>query len=235
MKTSPLLTAVLALAVSGGALAHTVWLRQDTARPDMFQVYFGGHAGALTPYEATKLKSVRAIDAKGADLRVTRSGTPQLVRLQVAGKPALIAVHFDNGIHTKTGAGPSVPKPMNEVAGAVSATNALKYHKTIVRWGAAVLTRPVGQPFEVVPMSAKAPRAGVPMQVQVRIDGKPAAGIRVARGEGIGGELTDANGVASFTPAKGFNTIWAGQRTQQTGNPRFTELSYEYSLGFDAK
>lgn len=232
MKKLSLLSAVVALAISGSALAHTVWLRQDATKPDMFQVYFGGHAGAITPYDATKFKSVKALDAAGKELAVTRSGSSDLVRLQVAGKPVLLAVYFDNGIHTKTGTGPSVPRPMSEVPGAISATSAQKYHKTIVRWGPSIITRPVGQPFEVIPVSAKAPRAGKPMQVQVRIDGKPAAGIKVGPGEDIGDIVTDARGVASFTPAKGFNKIWAGRRTQVSGDPRFTELSYEYSLGF---
>jgi len=233
MKTLVLLTAVAALAVSTGALAHTVWLRQDNAKPDMFQVYFGGHAGAITPYDGSKLKTVKAIDARGAELTVTRSTDGNgAVRLQVPGEPALIALYFDNGIHSRTGQGPSVPRAMNEVEGAVSASNAQKYHKTIVRWGGAVITRPLGQPFEVIPMSAKAPRAGQPMRVQIRIDGQPAAAIKIGRGEDTGDAVTDADGVAVFTPETGFNKIWAGRRSQVTGNPRFTELSYEYSLGF---
>ena len=232
MKKLSLISVITALAISGSALAHTVWLRQDATKPDTFQVYFGGHGGAITPYDASKFKSVKALDAAGKELAVTRSGNNELVRLQVAGKPVLLAVYFDNGIHAKTGTGPSVPRPMNEVPGALSATNAQKYHKTIVRWGPSILTRPVGQPFEVVPLSAKAPLAGKPMRVQVRIDGEPAAGVKVGPGEDIGAIVTDASGVASFTPEKGFNKIWAGRRTQVSGNPTYTELSYEYSLGF---
>lgn len=234
MKPSSLLLAAVALAASTGALAHTVWLRQDATRPEVFQLYYGGHAGAIQPYQADRLKTVSALDAAGAELPVTRSGAADRVRLQVSGAPAVIALHFDNGIHTRTGTGPSVKRPMNEVEGAISATNAQKYHKTIVRWGADLVVRPLGQPFEVVPLSAQAPRAGEPMRVRVLIDGEPAADVRIGRGEDNGEGVTDAGGVAVFTPEAGFNRIWAGRRIPVSDDPRFTELSYEYAFGFTA-
>ncbi len=202
------------------------------AQPDTFHLHFGGHAGAVQPYLASKLKSVEAVDADGNALEVTRVGSEDLVRVHVEGDPAMLWVHYDNGIHTRVADGPSVRRPMNEVESAVSATNALKYHKTIVRWDADVVTEPVGQPFEVVPVSAQAPQAGQPMQVRVLIDGQPAGGIKIGRGEDNGEAVTNAQGLAMFTPQPGFNKIWAGQRTQLTNEPRYTELSYEYSFGF---
>lgn len=235
MKKLALLIGLSALGISSTAVAHTVWLRQDEARPNVFRVFFGGHAGAIDPYSAAKLKTVSAIDAKGQALKVTRSGGDNAVMLQVAGAPVMLIVHFDNGIHTKTGTGPSVPMPMNQVKGAISATSAVKYHKTIVAWGAPVLTRPVGQPFEVVPLSAAAPRAGQPMRIQVRMNGRPAAGVQTGRGEDTGGVATDAQGMATFVPEHGFNKIWAGKRIPTSNNRAYTELSYEYSLGFNAQ
>ena len=47
--------------------------------------------------------------------------------------------------------------------------------------------------------------------------------------------VTDAQGIGSFVPAAGFNKLWAGRREQIAGNPAYTELSYEYLLGFTAK
>lgn len=40
---------------------------------------------------------------------------------------------------------------------------------------------------------------------------------------------------ATFVPKAGFNKLWAGHRIEQKDNPRYTELSYEYLLGFDAR
>lgn len=220
---------------SSAAVAHTVWLTPEPGSDNTFRVMFGGHAGALEPYDAAKLKQVTALDAHGRTLPVQQSGGDSQVRLEVEGKPVMVAVHFDNGIHTRRSNGPGVEKPMNEVDGAISASSAVKYHKTIVDWGSEIITRPIGQPFEVIPLSAEAPRAGQSMRIQVRIDGRPAAGVGIGRGEETNDGVTDANGEATFVPAEGFNRIWAGRRIPIENNPAYTELSYEYSFGFDAR
>ena len=234
MKKSLSLIALGLLAASSAALAHTAWLEAVPAPAGTYRVFFGGHAGKLEKLDPAKARTIDAVDAKGRKLKVNRTIDSDGMLVMVAGKPALITMHYDNGIHTKTGSGPSIPKPMTEVPGAVSATNAVKYHKTVVAWGP-VVTRPLGQPFEIVPMDATAPRAGQPMRLQVRMDGKPAAGIKIGRGEDNAEATTDASGVATFTPTAGFNKVWAGKRIETTTQPRYTQLSYEYLLGFNAK
>lgn len=234
MRTTFLTAAVAGLmAISTAATAHIVWLRREPSPPNTFLMLFGGHAGALSPYQLSKLRTVSAMDANGGDLAVTRSGGDDALRLQVEGSPVMLAVHYDNGIYSRTADGPSTQGPMTEVPGAVRGTSAVKYHKTVVAWGSEVLTRPIGQPFEVVPLSAETPQAGRPIRIQVRIDGEPAEGIRVGRTEDTGEAVTDAQGMADFTPQSGFNMIWAGKRIPTTDNPAYTELSYEYSFGFE--
>jgi nickel transport protein len=232
-----LIAAFAALAVTGSAVAHTAWLEPAAGgTKGEYRVMFGGHAGKLEPYTPEKVKAVEAWDARGAQLATRREVTPEGVVVRVDGAPALVAMHFDNGFHTRPATGPSVPKPMNEVPGAVSGTHAVKYHKTIDEWAAPV-RRPLGQPFEVVPLDEAAPRAGQPMRVQVLLEGKPVAGVRLGQGEEPpeGAAVTDAQGIASFVPQAGFNRLWAGKRIKVSGHPQYTELSYEYSLGFEAR
>lgn len=216
--------------------AHTVWLEAVNGSTSDYQVVFGGHAGAIQTYDPQKIKSIDAYDSQGKRLDVKQSLNADGARLSISAKPALVAMHFDNGIHTRTATGPSVAKPMNEVPGATRATNAVKYHKTIVQWGS-TLTKPLGQPFEVVPIDTETPKAGRPLRVKVLRDGKPVAGVKLGRGEeGTAADpVTNADGIAAFTPVKGFNKLWAGQRIAIENNPRFTELSYEYLLGFHAE
>jgi nickel transport protein len=218
------------------AFAHTVWIEPVGESPGEYRVLFGGHAGKLEKYDAQKLKSVTATDAAGRELVVTRSVTPEGVRLRVQGTPAMVLIHFDNGIHTRSASGPSVEKPMNEVPGATRATYAVKYHKTLFEWTPHT-TRPAGQPFEVVPLDRMPPVAGKPLRVQVLQDGKPVPGVRLGRGEeGTATDpVTDAEGIAAFVPDAGFNRLWAGKRIPVSGNPRYTELSYEYLFAFDAR
>jgi nickel transport protein len=229
-----LLLALGGLALATGAAAHTAWLEPE-GRAGVWKLMFGGHQGRTEPVVPAKLKSVTAADARGRPLPVNRTVNGAEVRISVAGAPSVIALHYDNGIHTRTAApGPSIERPMNEVPGAVSATNALKYGKTVVRWSP-IVTQPVGQLFEVIPMSAGQPRAGQPMRVQVRLDGRPAPGVRIGRGEDTAQTVTDASGVASFTPGAGVNKLWAGRRIETRADPRYTQLSYEYLLGFHAR
>lgn len=234
MRRSPLPWLFAAAALIGGpAAAHTVWLSPAAGEAGSWRVLFGGHAGKLESYQPDKLKAVKALDAAGRPLKVSRSAGTDGVRLSIAGQPSLILADYDNGVHTRRSDGPSVAKPMNEVPTAISATWAVKHHKTIAAW-TPIVTKPAGQPFEVVPLSAAQPRAGQPMKVRVLIDGKPAAGIKVSRDEDGEGPVTDAQGVATFTPAKGFNKLWSGKRRPVKGEPRYTQVSIEYSLGFDA-
>ena len=223
--------ALTAAALATSAAAHTAWLEREGAG---WRLRFGGHEGRLEPTVASKLEQVTALDAGGRPLRAQRSVAPDDVRLTVAGEPALIALHYDNGIHSRKVFGPSVPKPMHEVPGARSATNAQKHHKTIVRW-APLVTRPLGQPFEVAPLDATQPVAGQAMRVRVLMNGRPAAGVRVGYGEDDAEVVTDANGVAAYKVKPGTNQLWAGRRYPVSGNRAYTELSHEYRLGFEAR
>ncbi|MCV2219505.1 DUF4198 domain-containing protein [Thauera sp. Sel9] len=240
MKTSTRsargLLATLLAVVATGAAAHTVWLEREAA--GQYRVAFGGHEGRTEAYAASKVGPLDAFAADGGTLPVVRSETGDGVRVRVDGDAAVLLLSFDNGIWSRAEAGRSVEKPMNEVPGAVSGVRALKYHKTISSWdrGSGTATRAWGQPFELVPADAAAPRAGVPLKLRVLIDGKPAAGISVAAGEEGGpGAVSDADGYATIVPQAGFNRIWAGQRSEVEGDPRYTTLSIEYLLGFDAE
>jgi nickel transport protein len=112
----------------------------------------------------------------------------------------------------------------------------VKYSKVIVDWSS-LATRALRQPFEVVPLDATRPQSGKPVRVQVLHDGKPVPGVKLGRGEeGTAQDpVTDANGIAAFVPQRGFNKLWAGKRIPVTGNPQYTELSYEYLLAFNAQ
>ena len=219
--------------LAGTAAAHTAWLEIEDAEAGVWQVWFGGHEGKAETYPPEKLESVAAHAADGASLTVYRDDRADGVRVRADGDVAVWLVFFDNGVWSRPEGGRSVNRPMNEVPGAVSGVSAVKYHKTIVEWGEAA-TRAWGQPFEVVPLSAAPPVAGEPMRLQVLIDGQPVEGIKLAFDEYGDGVSTDADGVASIVPETGFNKIWAGKRFDVDDDPRFTTISYEYILGFEA-
>ena len=226
-------TALLSAILAGQqALAHTVWLEADASAIRQYHVKFGGHAGKLEPLIPSKIKSVEVFDKAGKALDFQRADADDSALLTLPEGAALVAMHYDNGIFSQNAVGESVPKPMNQVPSATRATWAVKYHKTILQWGDHIL-QPLGQPFEVVPLSGAAPVAGKPFAVQVLVDGKPVEGVQLGRGESGDLAKTDAKGKAVFIPESGFNKLWAGQRSK-VAEEGFTELSYEYILGFVA-
>lgn len=216
------------------AVAHMMWLEPAGADGE-YRVLFGGHAGRTEPYPAAKVGAIQAWDAKGRVLDVRRQDLPgeQGVRVSAAGAVLLVG-SFDNGYWSKGADGKSRNVPMTELPGAVSGVQAIKYHKLIAGWAASV-ARPVGQPFEVTPVTATAPRAGEPMAVRVTIGGKPAAGIALAFDEEGRDAVSGTDGVATLTPRAGRNRLWAGQRVAITDDPKTTQRSIGYSLVFDAR
>lgn len=213
------------------ALAHNVWLEADAGGG--YIVQFGGHAGQLESFDAAKLKSVQAYDRRGRKIEVTTTLRDGGVRVLPATQAALLAAHFDNGFFSKVGNGPMVNKPMNENPGASAGVHAVKYHKTIIQWGV-IAKKPLGQPFEIVPLTHETPHAGEPMRVQVLFEGRPLAGIPLSMGEKRAPVMTGADGTATVTPAAGANQLMAIRRMPVEGDARTTSLSYEYLLAFPA-
>lgn len=111
--------------------------------------------------------------------------------------------------------------------------HALKYHKTIIQWGA-IAKQPLGQQFEIVALTADTPHAGQPLRVRVLFDGKPISGIRLSLGEKGAAVTTATDGTATVTPAAGANQLLAIRRMPVANDPRTTSMSWEYLMAFPA-
>jgi nickel transport protein len=218
-----------AAALSLPAQAHNVWLEPDSGGG--YVVQFGGHEGVLETFRPEKLKSVQAFDQRGRSIPVKIEPREGGVHVRPERQAAMLAVHFDNGYFSRAGDGPMVEKPMNENPGATSGVHAVKYHKTLIAWGA-FAQKPLGQPFEIVPLAHQTPHAGQPLRVQALLDGKPAEGIRISHGEKGAPVTTAADGTATVTPVAGINQLLAIRRAPVAGDARTSSLSYEYLLAF---
>jgi nickel transport protein len=225
--------AMVLLVAAATAQAHTVWLEEDPAQPGVYRMLFGGHAGQLEPLEPGKITAVEAFDADGQPVPLERVDGEHSSRIAVPAQAALVSVEYDNGIWSRDPMGRSVNLPLDQVAGATHATNALKFHKTILSWGPRA-AEGLGQPFEVIPLEAGQPVAGEPMGVRVLLHGEPVADVQLGHGEEGDAGVTDADGIASVVPRPGFNRLWAGKRIPVEA-ATYTELSYEYLLAFEAR
>ncbi|PZP97310.1 MAG: DUF4198 domain-containing protein [Variovorax paradoxus] len=222
--------AITAMALGmGAAQAHNVWLVPDAQ--GAYLVQFGGHEGKLEAFDSDKLRSVTAYDRRGRKIGVATQAATDGVRVKPEREPAMLAAEFDNGFFSKTEGAPMVNKPMDQNPGATSGVHAMKFHKTVLQWGL-IARKELGQAFEIVGTQSQDPQAGKPMQVKVLKDGKPIAGVRLSIGEDGPPVTSAADGTATVTPVEGRNQLLAIIRMPVQGNPKTTQLSYEYLFAF---
>lgn len=224
----------LALLVGGGHVrAHDAWIE---AKGNAYVVLYG-HGEKGEPYAASKVRSLSAIDAKGAALTVKRQDAAEAVQATVAPAPALMTLSFDNGYWSKTADDTSSKNlPKNEVPGAVSGVHSVKYGKTVFAWSAAV-TKPQGQQLELVPLSAAAPVVGKTLPVQALWDGKPLAGVKLVwdeHGKGASVE-TGADGKAEVPVVKGQQAVSVNRKQDLASDPRADSESISANLVFTVR
>jgi len=211
--------------------AHDAWIE---AGEGGFQVVFG-HEGKLEPATATKIKSLAAVDAVGATLPL-KFDAGDSPRFTVSGQPTLLTLHYDNGFWSKTTEG-SKNLPKNAVPGALSASHAVKFSKSLLAWNAAI-TKAQGQQLEIVPAAGEVPRAGGSIQVQVLWNGKPLAGAKLKSSEYAGTDkdvVAGTDGKAAVPVVKGRNTIQVAHKLELPGDPRADVLNTSANLIFDLR
>lgn len=109
-----------------------------------------------------------------------------------------------------------------------------KTGKYVVQW-TPQLVQPLGMEFEIVPLSATAPKAGDTITVQVLFEDTPVEDTKVSRSEHGSGEKTDAQGRAPAAWRPGRNFIWSVRRVPAKGDPRHDSLATASNIVFEAK
>ncbi|MGC3987674.1 MAG: DUF4198 domain-containing protein [Pseudorhodoferax sp.] len=230
MKNSSCLRRAAALVLvlaAASAQAHDAWIEPAAGG---FSVVFG-HDGKLEAALPSKVLQAQAIGAAGQALALRRDG----LQLAVDGQPSLLLLHYDNGFWSRTPEG-SRSGPKNAVPGALGASHALKYGKTVLVWDAQA-SRPQGLPVEIVPQAAQAPAAGSRLPVQVFWDGQPLAGAVLSWRADQQEQDTraDAQGRASVPVAKGRQLVSVSARRPLANDARADTLSVSSALVFEAR
>ncbi len=219
------------LALLGPACAHDAFFAPDPAQPGWYHVRFADDGKPLA-YAPAKLRRAWAIGPGGEPTPMAPQAGAGDLRVQAPADARLLALAFDNGFYSRTAQG-TVPRPMHEVPGAVSAVWARKTAKYVVRWDPQV-TRPLGLELEVVPQDAAPPRAGGTITVQLLAAGQPVPGVKVSASEHAPGPRTDADGRATLPVQAGRNVVWAERRTRIAGDPTHDALAIATNLVFEA-
>lgn len=211
--------------------AHDAWVEPQGA--DYAVIY--GHDGKLEGYPPSKVKTIAAFDALGAALPIKQTATADAVSFAVTGKPALMALYYDNGFWTKTTNGiKNLAK--NEVPDAINASHVVKFSKTVLAWSPNI-TKPQDQRLEIVPLSSDAPAAGKTLAVQVLWEGKPLDKAKIEPIDGRSGIAvsTDAEGRAMLPVAAGRQAYAVSNKVALAGDARADSYSATANLVFYAK
>ncbi|TDF77700.1 DUF4198 domain-containing protein [Pseudomonas sp. H9] len=210
MHSSLKLATLLTMMVSINATAHGLWTEQR--RGTIEAVY--GHGAEDNAYKPEKIKRAWAFDAAGEMVPVTVERLADHAVLQPLTPPAALAVALDNGAWSQRPDKQWVNQDRTQVKDAIASTHSLKYSLAIYQSGAhlpkldmlRLAIVPLNDPLQVGP--------GKTLQVQVLLDGKPAADIPL-QGDYRGAPnqvsaTTDKNGRAQITVRnEGLNIIAA--------------------------
>ncbi|MCQ2997521.1 DUF4198 domain-containing protein [Pseudomonas quasicaspiana] len=229
---------IMALSLLGAfsmqqANAHGLWTEER--RGNIEVVY--GHGAEDSKFKAEKVSGAWAYDMNGKMIPVTVERLADHARLQPLSKPAVMSVALNNGMWSQNADKKWTNEGRTKVPGAVTALQTFKYSLAIYEPGVKLPTLkglklvivPLADPLSVGP--------GKALPVQVLLDGKPLAGIKLigdyrSQPDEVSA-TTDAQGRASVVVRnEGLNVIAAETVVKVSGNPDIDEQGLFTSLTF---
>lgn len=213
--------------------AHGLWTEQR--RGNIEVVY--GHGAEDDAFKPKKISDAWAYDLKGQPITVNIERLDDHARVHPTTSPASVAVALDNGAWSQTPDKKWINEGRSKVPNAVHALHTWKYSLAIYKEGAVLpdlsalklVIKPLQDPLKVGP--------GKPLRVQVLLDGKPAAGLKLIgdyRSEpSTTSATTDKNGEAQVVVRnEGLNIIAAETVVPVKGDADIDERGLFTSLTF---
>lgn len=214
--TTCLLAAIASASWTGLASAHDIWITLAGPAAARRAVINYGHPYDRDPTVADKIIDIFAMSANGRQslmkgLTFEREGQWYVVETQPFhdDDPTLFAVRYDNGYWVKTADGYR-NATKREVPDALGSLWSVKFGKALSGPGAP-WDKVLGHELEIVPLSDPLTvKPGQTLRLRVLFRGKPLAGGKVERGDGltpvpeddIPRFTTDADGVAAIPIVK---------------------------------
>lgn len=216
-----------------GAQAHGVWVAQRASEWALVL----GDGPTDDAYKAEAVKSVQAVGADGAALRLKLRPEARNVLIEDAASAAAVALGFEDGYWSQGADGKWVAGPKPRVPGARKAGFYMMYTTTLIGPRPAAY-RPFGLPLEIVPLADPMRLAkGQPLAVQVLFDGKPLPGAKLVpdyvndpRGRPV---IADANGRATIgLRSGGLNVIKVSHTRPRAERTEADEDGFAATLAF---
>lgn len=224
--------ALLAALLAGQVSAHGIWTAE---RRGNIEVIYGDGAHE-DAYDPKKISGAWASDLRGDRIPVTVEKLEDHARVKPVESPAVLSVALDNGYWTQSPEKKWLNVGERQVPGALDSGRYYKYTLTVLKEGAKL---PSLDNLKLVIVPQQDPlsvEAGKELEVQVLVDGKPAADVElVADFVNAPDEVatkTDAQGKAKITVRnRGLNVI-AASTTVPSDDPDARVRGMFSSLSF---
>lgn len=221
------------------SLAHETWIEKRNGDVLVLR----GHGGTAEPYDSSKVKEAKALDAKGQSVQMEIVKNKENASLKTKGDPVVVGALYDSGYWLKTTDGWK-KATKREGKGKYSIVESLKskqWCKTLLKSGDQN-AKPLGQRFEIVPQ--KDPMTigvGGTLPVKVVFDGKPMEGATVLVGGGhtpkeAASPKTNKDGEVSLTIERsGLQLLKATKKIPTKNDPDADLLSLSSTVTFVVK
>lgn len=227
---------LLLLAATQLVPAHDTWI----GKRDGELLVLHGHGDKIDPYDASRVKDAKAVDAKGQAVAMEIVRKKENASLSPKGDPAIVGALYNSGYWLKTTDG---WKQETKRQGKGKYTIVESYKSE--HWCKSFLApssascKPLGLRFEIVPQKDPTTlSAGDKLAIKVLLDGKPVEGAVITTPSALVSEKkdplkTDKAGAATATIRKsGSQMIKAKLRIPFKGDPDADMLSFSSTMTF---
>jgi nickel transport protein len=200
------LLSVLLVSVAGQmVLAHDTWIEKRNGE----LLVLRGHGGEVEAYDPALVKEAIALDAKGQAVETEIKKNKENAALTPKGNPVVIAALYDSGYWLKTTDGwkKATKREGKAKYNIIESLKSKQWCKSVLA-PSAECSKPVGQPFEVVPQKDPTTvKVGDKLPIKVVFDSKPVESAIITTGGGHASDSknplkTDKDGMASVTIEK---------------------------------
>ena len=194
-----------------------------------------GHGSQRLDFEVEKAKSLRAFDAQGKELTITKEKKGKVLLLKISGQPALVTAVVDNGYWSKTIYGWK-EEPKRKASRVIEAIRQLYYARMLIAWTDAAQPKTSDHSIALIPLQNPfAMKPGEILQIKVLYNGNP-----LPNGEMNGGEhnalgRTDKEGIIKVPVIAGVNLLSVEYKVKIKDDPDADTLDQTATLTFEVK
>jgi cobalt/nickel transport system permease protein len=230
-KSAILIVAASILLQTSVASAHDYWIEH---KGEGLMLVFG-HGSQRLDFEVEKAKSLRAFDAQGRELTITKEKKGKGLLLKINGQPATVTAVVDNGYWSKTIYGWK-EEPKRKASRVIEAIRQLYYTRMLIAWPDAAQPTTSDHSIALIPLQNPfTMKPGEILQIKVLYNGNPLPNAEMNGGEHNALGKTDKEGVIKVPVNTGVNLLSIEHKEKIKNDPDADAFDETATLTFEVK